>query len=99
VQIAALPDGAGYFSFARTVTQPVTRWGEPRLILQFGACQEVAYADRLDLERAKVGIGFDPTPGTDPASRLVSYELATTRAKNLVAGVAEECNHGRAEKR
>ncbi len=64
VQVAELPDGAAYLCFARTVVRPATRWGEPRpvQVVAMGCSvahtQELAYADGLDLERAKVGIGL-----------------------------------------
>ena len=63
VQVAELPDGTAYLCFARTVTRPARtgasrgrrtwwRWAAHR------ARRAVAYADGLDLERAKVGIGL-----------------------------------------
>jgi len=64
VQVAELPDGAAYLCFARTVARPAAHWGEPRPVhvvamgCSVGRAQEVAYADGLDLERAKVGIGL-----------------------------------------
>jgi predicted transcriptional regulator/transcriptional regulator with XRE-family HTH domain len=64
VQVAELPDGATYLCFARTVTRPAARWGEPRPVhvVAMGCsitdAGEVAYADGLDLEGAKVGIGL-----------------------------------------
>jgi predicted transcriptional regulator/transcriptional regulator with XRE-family HTH domain len=64
VQIAALPDGAAFLCFARTVTRPATRWGEPRAVhvvalgCAIANAGEVAYADGLDLEHARVGIGL-----------------------------------------
>jgi predicted transcriptional regulator/DNA-binding XRE family transcriptional regulator len=64
VQVAELPDGAAFLCFARAVTQPVVRWGEPRPIhvvamgCALGNAGDVVYADGLDLERAKVGIGL-----------------------------------------
>jgi XRE family transcriptional regulator, fatty acid utilization regulator len=64
VQVAELPDGAAFLCFARTVTRPAGRWGEPRPlhVVAMGCsvadAREVAYADGLDLERAKVGIGL-----------------------------------------
>ncbi len=64
VQIAELPDGAAFLCFARTVAPPSVRWGEPRPmhVVAMGCALanagEVAYADGLDLERAKVGIGL-----------------------------------------
>jgi predicted transcriptional regulator/transcriptional regulator with XRE-family HTH domain len=64
VQVAELPDGAAYLCFARTVVRPTTRWGEPRPVhvvamgCSVAHAQELAYADGLDLESAKVGIGL-----------------------------------------
>lgn len=64
VQVAELPDGAAYLCFARTVVRPGGRWGEPRPVhvvamgCALAHAGDVAYADGLDLERAKVGIGL-----------------------------------------
>ncbi len=64
VQVAELPDGTAYLCFARTVTRPSRGWGEPRPthVVAMGCslthADAVAYADGLDLERAKVGIGL-----------------------------------------
>jgi predicted transcriptional regulator len=64
VQIAELPDGAAYLCFARTVIRPALRWGEPRPVhvVAMGCrlvhASELIYADGLDLERARVGIGL-----------------------------------------
>jgi predicted transcriptional regulator len=64
VQVAELPDGAAYLCFARTVVSPAARWGEPRpvYVVAMGCSlshgSEMAYADGLDPERAKVGIGL-----------------------------------------
>ncbi len=64
VQVAELPDGAAYLCFARALPRPGTRWGEPRPIhvIAMGCAlshaADVVYADGLDLERAKVGIGL-----------------------------------------
>jgi predicted transcriptional regulator/transcriptional regulator with XRE-family HTH domain len=64
VQIAELPDGAAYLCFASAVVQPVARWGEPRPIhvVAMGCAltnaADVVYADGLDLDRARVGIGL-----------------------------------------
>lgn len=64
VQVAELPDGAAYLCFARSVPRPASRWGEPRAqhVIAMGCALshagDVAYADGLDLERAKVGIGL-----------------------------------------
>jgi predicted transcriptional regulator/DNA-binding XRE family transcriptional regulator len=64
VQVAELPDGAAYLCFARTVTRPAIYWGEPRPVhvvamgCSIAHAQELAYADGLDVEHAKVGIGL-----------------------------------------
>lgn len=64
VQVAELPDGAAYLCFARAEARIATRWGEPRPMhvvamgCALGNAGEVAYADGLDLERSKVGIGL-----------------------------------------
>ena len=64
VQVAELPDGAAYLCFARTVTRPARGWGDPRPVHVVGMgcglahAGEVAYADGIDVEHAKVGIGL-----------------------------------------
>ncbi|HVC59252.1 MAG TPA: short-chain fatty acyl-CoA regulator family protein [Acetobacteraceae bacterium] len=64
VQVAELPDGAAYLCFAHAVTRPSRGWGEPRPghVVAMGCsvahAEELAYADGIDLERAKVGIGL-----------------------------------------
>jgi predicted transcriptional regulator len=64
VQVAELPDRAVYLCFARTVTRPGNTLGEPRPVhvvamgCSVAHAQELAYADGLDLEFAKVGIGL-----------------------------------------
>jgi predicted transcriptional regulator/transcriptional regulator with XRE-family HTH domain len=64
VQVAELPDGAAYLCFARTVTRPAAKWGDPRPVhvvamgCSIADAAELAYADGLDLEGAKVGIGL-----------------------------------------
>jgi predicted transcriptional regulator/transcriptional regulator with XRE-family HTH domain len=64
VQVAELPDGAAYLCFARTVTGRAARWAEPRPVhvVAMGCglthARDLAYADGLDLDRAKVGIGL-----------------------------------------
>ncbi len=64
VQIAELPDGAAFLCFARTLEAPAARWGEPRPthVVAMGCAvthaPDVVYADGLDLERARVGIGL-----------------------------------------
>lgn len=63
VQLAELPDGAAFLCFARTVTGP-GRWGEPAPVhvvamgCDIGRAAEVVYADGLDLQRARTGIGL-----------------------------------------
>ncbi|PHK93966.1 XRE family transcriptional regulator [Pseudoroseomonas rhizosphaerae] len=63
VQVAELPDGAAFLCFARTVTGP-SRWGEPAPLhvvamgCDIGRAEEVVYADGLDLQRARTGIGL-----------------------------------------
>ncbi|MBW8268974.1 helix-turn-helix domain-containing protein [Caldovatus aquaticus] len=64
VQVAALPDGAAFLCFARTVHGPAPRWGEPPPVhvvamgCDVARAGEVVYADGLDLARAAVGIGL-----------------------------------------
>jgi predicted transcriptional regulator/transcriptional regulator with XRE-family HTH domain len=64
VQVAELPDGAVYLCFARAVARAAGRWGEPRPVhvvamgCSVAHADQVAYADGLDLDRAKVGIGL-----------------------------------------
>jgi hypothetical protein len=64
VQIAELPDGAAYLCFARAVSRPAGRWGEPKPVhvIAMGCAvthaEAVVYADGLDLERSRVGIGL-----------------------------------------
>lgn len=64
VQMAELPDGAAFLCFARAIIQPVTRWGEPRPVhvvamgCALSNAGDVVYADGLDLERSRVGIGL-----------------------------------------
>jgi hypothetical protein len=64
VQVAELPDGAAYLCFARSVSRPARDWAEPRPVhvVAMGCAvthaAEVVYADGIDLQRAKVGIGL-----------------------------------------
>jgi predicted transcriptional regulator/DNA-binding XRE family transcriptional regulator len=64
VQVAELPDGATFLCFARTVTRPGSHWGDPAPVhvVAMGCAiehaPEVVYADQLDLQRARVGIGL-----------------------------------------
>lgn len=64
VQVAQLPDGATFLTFARAIAAPVTRWGEPAPMhvvamgCDIGRAGEIAYADGLEIPRAAVGIGL-----------------------------------------
>jgi hypothetical protein len=64
VQVAELPDGTAYLCFARTVTRPARTWGDPKPthVVAMGCgishADTVAYADGLDLEQSRVGIGL-----------------------------------------
>ena len=64
VQAVELPDGAAFLCLARTVEGRTARWGEPvpvhvvALGCEISRAGEVLYADGLDLDRARVGIGL-----------------------------------------
>ncbi|MGH7121028.1 MAG: helix-turn-helix domain-containing protein [Acetobacteraceae bacterium] len=64
VQVSELPDGAAFLCFARAVDAPAARWGEPRPthVIAMGCdvahAPDVIYADGLDLQAARVGIGL-----------------------------------------
>jgi len=64
VQVASLPDGATFLCFARTVSGPAARWGDPPPVhvvamgCAVAQAGELVYADGLDLQRAAVGIGL-----------------------------------------
>ena len=64
VQVARLRDGATFLCFARAVTTPAAKWGEPPPVhvLAMGCdishAAELVYADGIDLEHAAVGIGL-----------------------------------------
>lgn len=64
VQVAELADGATFLCFARTVEHPAARWGEPPPIravamgCDIRRAAELCYADGIDLDRARVGIGL-----------------------------------------
>ncbi len=64
VQLAELPDGAAFLCFARTVSGPAARWGEPAPVrvvamgCEIARAAELVYADGLDLQRSRVGIGL-----------------------------------------
>ncbi|MCR0980829.1 helix-turn-helix domain-containing protein [Roseomonas populi] len=64
VQVAELPDGAAFLCFARTVEHAAVRWGEPAPVhvvamgCELGRAEEVCYADGIDLDSARVGIGL-----------------------------------------
>ena len=64
VQVAELPEGDAFLCFARTVTRSAAHWGEPAPVhvVAMGCrvehAPEMAYADGIDLDRARVGIGL-----------------------------------------
>ena len=64
VQVAELPDGATFLCFARSITRPASRWGDPPPVhvvamgCDVAHAPDLVYADGLDLQRAKVGIGL-----------------------------------------
>jgi predicted transcriptional regulator/transcriptional regulator with XRE-family HTH domain len=64
VQVAQLPDGATFLTFARAIASPTTRWGEPAPVhvvamgCDIARSDELAYADALDIPHAAVGIGL-----------------------------------------
>ncbi|WBV43457.1 short-chain fatty acyl-CoA regulator family protein [Pseudoroseomonas cervicalis] len=64
VQVAELPDGAAFLCFARTVTGPAAHWGEPPPVhviamgCDIGRAAEIVYADGLQLDQARTGIGL-----------------------------------------
>ncbi|MCO6414867.1 short-chain fatty acyl-CoA regulator family protein [Siccirubricoccus sp. KC 17139] len=64
VQVARLPDGAGFLCLARSVQAPPARWGEPPAVhvvaigCDLSRAPELVYAEGLELEAAAVGIGL-----------------------------------------
>jgi predicted transcriptional regulator/DNA-binding XRE family transcriptional regulator len=64
VQVAELPDGATFLCFARRVTRPAATWGDPAptYVIAMGCdvahAAELAYADGIDLDHARVPIGL-----------------------------------------
>lgn len=64
VQVAQLPDGATFLTFARAIAAPTTRWGEPAPVhvvamgCDIGRAEEIAYADGIEIAQAAVGIGL-----------------------------------------
>jgi predicted transcriptional regulator/transcriptional regulator with XRE-family HTH domain len=64
VQVAELPEGDTFLCFARRITGPAARWGDPPAVhvLAMGCriehAGEVVYADGIDLASAHVGIGL-----------------------------------------
>jgi predicted transcriptional regulator/transcriptional regulator with XRE-family HTH domain len=64
VQVAQLPDGAAFLTFARAIASPTTRWGEPAPMhvvamgCDIARAGEIAYADGIEIARAAVGIGL-----------------------------------------
>lgn len=63
VQVAELPEGDAFLCFARTVSRPPARWGEPAPVqvvamgCRVAHAAELVYGDGIDLDRARVGIG------------------------------------------
>jgi len=64
VQVAQLPDGATFLCFARAITAPTPRWGEPAPVhvvamgCDIARAKELDSSDGLDLSQATVGIGL-----------------------------------------
>jgi predicted transcriptional regulator len=64
VQLAELPDGAAFLCFARGVTRPAARWGDPTpaYVVAMGCnvahAGELVYADGRELDGARVAIGL-----------------------------------------
>ena len=64
VQVAQLPDGATFLTFARAIAAPTTRWGEPAPMhvvamgCDIARAEELAYADGIEIGKAAVGIGL-----------------------------------------
>ena len=64
VQVAELPEGDTFLTFARTIHGPAARWGDPAPVqvvamgCRLAHAGEVVYSDGLDLDRARVGIGL-----------------------------------------
>ncbi len=64
VQVAELTDGAAFLCFAQTVERSALHWGEPAPVravamgCDIRRAAEVCYADGIDLQRARVGIGL-----------------------------------------
>jgi predicted transcriptional regulator len=64
VQVAELPEGDAFLTFARTIHGPAAHWGDPAPVhvvamgCRIAHAGDVVYADGIDLERARVGIGL-----------------------------------------
>jgi predicted transcriptional regulator/DNA-binding XRE family transcriptional regulator len=64
VQVAQLQDGATFLCFARAVTTPAAKWGEPAPVHVLAMGCDIAhapalvYADGIDVDHAAVGIGL-----------------------------------------
>ncbi len=61
-QIMELPDGARWFSIARTVRRAATPWGEPEAHFAVGLGCELKFAGRLIYSRGLDLKTFEPTP-------------------------------------
>lgn len=79
VQVAQLPDGATFLTFARTVSGFAPRWGEPAPIhvvtmgCEIGHASEMVYADGIDPVHAVVGIGLSCRLCDRPNCRSRAY--------------------------
>lgn len=62
VQLSRMPDGTGYFCFARTVTKDRGTYHAPRSVYAIGMgcptrfARELVYADGVDLERSEAAV-------------------------------------------
>src|SRR5271165_865156 len=64
VQIAELPEGDTFVTFARTIHGPPAHWGDPPPVhvvamgCRVSHASEVVYSDGIDIDHARVGIGL-----------------------------------------
>jgi predicted transcriptional regulator/transcriptional regulator with XRE-family HTH domain len=64
VQVAELPEGDTFLTFARTIHGPAAHWGDPPPVhvvamgCRIAHAAEVVYGDGIDIDRARVGIGL-----------------------------------------
>ncbi len=93
VQVAQLPEGATFLCFARTVTAPPGRWGEPSAtrVVAMGCdisqATAVVYGDGIDIAHAAVGIGLScrlcerqdcHSRAFPPLAHRLALDIATT---------------------